>query len=105
MSGQAIVILGLAVALGGLIGILAVVAYVLDRRRRVSRDVASDRPEPGPIARSLLWIARASAVLMFASVIGFFVLRSPAAIWIAIGCFVAYLIVGSLYRVMLVSGR
>ena len=105
MSGQAIVVIGLAVALGGLIGILAVVAYVLNRRRRSSRDVAPDRPEPGPIARSLLWIARASVVVMFASVIGFFVLKSLTAIWIAIGFFVAYLIVGSLYRVMLLAGR
>jgi hypothetical protein len=101
VNDVALIVAVLVVAIGGLAG----VAYLLDRRRQASGAVGPEIPPPGPIGRALLWTVRALVVIMVLSLVGFFVSRVMALVWVAAGCLLAYLVVGGVYRIVRLAGR
>src|SRR5690349_20257123 len=100
MSSAFLIVLVLVVGLGGLFGL----AWLLDRRGRKAREVQS-LPKPGPIARTLLWVARILMLMTVLSIVGAFLLQSKELVWFAGDCLVLYIVDGILYRIMRASGR
>ncbi len=101
MDNAVLIIFVLVTGLGGLFG----PAWLLDRRGRKARESRAPLPEPGPIGRILLWIARILILLCILSVIGAFLFQSKELVWFAGDCLIMYIVAGILYRIMLVSGR
>ena len=96
--------IGLVIAVTGLAGLFGV-AYFLDRRRKRSGPIGPELSKAGPLATTLLWIVRLLVVMMVASVIAFFLLRSLTPIWITLALLLAYVIVGRLYQIARLGGK
>ncbi len=101
MSDALIIILVLVVGIGGLVA----AAYFLDQRRKKSGPIGSALPQPGPIGRVLLWIARILVVLMVLSIVGAFAFQSLPLAWLTASCLALYIIDGIAYRVVRLTDK
>jgi hypothetical protein len=101
MSNVLLLIFVPMLALGG----LASVAYLLDRRAKKSHLISLKLPEPGPLSRVLLWIARILVAFMILSIVGAFAFRLLALALIAAGCLALYIIDGLIYRSVRLTGK
>ena len=101
MSDTLLIIVVLAIAVGGLVA----VAYLLDKRGKKSQPIGPTLPESGPIGKLLLWIARIMVALMMLSIIGAFVYRSLALASFTGCCLAIYIIDGIIYRIVRLSGK
>ncbi len=101
MSGTVTIVLVAVVGIGGLVG----VAWLLDRRRRVAGPAGPALPQPGPLGRLFLWIARGLVVAMVLSILGAFVFRSLTLAWVTATCLLLYIIDGLIYSAVRMTGR
>jgi predicted membrane-bound spermidine synthase len=101
MDESILILVVLAIAIGGLVG----VASLLQRRQIRSKDTRSELPMPGPVAQTLLWAIRLLIVGMVLSVIGFFVFKTLSAVWIALGLLIGYMVIGRLYQIARIAGK
>jgi len=100
MSDEMLII----VVLGGAIGGIAGVAYLLDRRNRSSGTSQSMAPEPGSAGYVLMWATRVLVAMMVLLLIAFFVFRSFVFLWIAGGCVLVAMVVGQIRRIIRLGG-
>ena len=105
MSDPVLIILALAVAIGSLLGLAALADSAFRRRRAASQYPRPQPPPRGPIARVLFYIGWSLLALTVLSLAAFFVGRSFAPLWIALGSFIAYFVVGLIYRLAWHAGK
>jgi hypothetical protein len=96
-----LIIVVLAVAIGGLVG----VAYLLQRRSRASGAVGPELPRLGPLGKTLLWIIRGLVAIMVLAIVGVFVLQSIYPVWVAGGALLGYLVVRAVFPVVRAAGK
>jgi len=101
MSDTLLIILVCVFAIGGLVS----VACILDKRSKQSEPAGYSKPEPGSIAKILLWIARMLIALTILSIIGAFAYRSLFLAQLAGSLLFLNIIDGILYRVVLSVGK
>jgi len=101
MSDKLILILVPVVLIGGLVG----VAYLLDKRGKKSEPIGPTLPPPGPIGKILLWIARVLVILMVLSIIGALAFRSLPLAWLTGSFLLMYIIDGTIYRFVRLTGK
>ena len=100
MNDIALIVVVLAVAIGGLAG----VAYLLERRRKVSGAIGPELPKLGPTGNVLLWVIRGLVVVMVLSIIGAFTYDMSLA-WVAVGSLVVYIIIGRVFQIIRLAGK
>ena len=100
MNDIALIVIVLAAAIGGLAG----VAYLLEKRRKVSGAIGPELPELGPIGSVLLWVIRGLVAIMVLSIIGAFAFNISLA-WVAVGSLVVYMIVGRVLQIIRLAGK
>ena len=88
-----------------LIGGLVAVAYLLDKRGKKSGPVGPTLPPPGAIGNILLWAARILVILMVLSIIGAFVFRSLPLAWLTGSFLLLYIVDGTIYRFVRLTGK
>jgi hypothetical protein len=87
--------------------VLFVLLYFLDRRSKTKGPVGdmSLFPPPGPITQQLFLVLKILLGVEFLLLVGAFVLRNMAVIWIAGGAFVILLAVSYAERLARLSGK
>jgi hypothetical protein len=101
MNDTMVIIVTAIVGVGGLVG----VAYLLDRKRAKSGPIGPTLPAIGPVGIALLWVARVLVVLMVLSIVGAFALQSITLAWFTAFCLVLYIVAGTIYRIVRISGK
>ncbi len=96
----ALIVIVLAVAIGGLAG----VAYLLERRRKVSGAVGPELPELDPTGKVLLWVIRGLVAVIVLSIVGAFTFDMSLA-WVAVGALIVYVIIGRVFQVIRLAGK
>ncbi len=88
----------------GMAAILAI-AYLLDRRRKVSQPIEPVHLPLGPTGRIFLWITRGLVAIMILAMVGALTLRSLPLAWLAAGCAVLGLVNGFILEAVRLAGR
>lgn len=101
MNDVLVVVLGLVIAMGGLIA----VATLLEKRSKKSGPNKLTLPEAGPTAKKYVWITRALVTLLVLSIVGVFVFRSIELAWFAGACMLIYFIAGTIARFTRLIGK
>jgi hypothetical protein len=105
MLSSSTLILIAVIVLCAFIGVLAIVALGLIRRRG-GRDVTKEEMKnPGPVALVFKWIAIFSLGFTVVSLIALFTIQSISCAWISVVSLLLFLITGPLYRIMLLAGK
>jgi hypothetical protein len=104
MSEPQYIVLILLLAIAGVIGLAALADFAFRLRRKRAESTPSHLLPRGPIARVLFWVGLGLLAAAVLSLVGFFVLRSVTPVWIGIGSFIAYFVVGVVYRIALRTG-
>jgi hypothetical protein len=101
MSDSLYIVVILVVAIGGLIG----VAYLLDQRGKKRKPLGPTLPEPEPLSRIFLWIARILVGIMVLAVVAAIVYKSLPLIELAGGGLSLYILTGLIYRIVRINGK